>query len=237
MRSAITIVILLLATLPALAQTQPPAYPREMQTISVTGTGRVTLAPDRVSFTVGVETNAADVTEAVEQSNRKTADVIAALKRAGVGEKEIRTSNFSIFPQQDYQEGRRPRIVGYQVVNNITVTRDKTADVGRLLEAAINAGANQVHGIGFSVADPARGRDQGLQAAFNDARAKAALLAKAAGRTLGEAIAIVEGSAPQPPMPFYGRAVAMEAKVSGPVPVEQGTDELSYTISAVFELR
>lgn len=237
MKPALATAILLFSALPAIAQTQPPAYPKEMQTISVTGTGRVTLAPDRVSFTVGVETTAATVTEAVDQNNRKTGDVIAALKRAGVGEKEIRTSNFSIFPQQDYQEGRRPRIVGYQVVNNITVTRDKTSDVGRLLEAAINAGANQVHGIGFSVADSARGRDQGLQAAFNDARAKATVLAKAAGRTLGEAIAIVEGSAPQPPVPYYGRAVAMEAKVAGPVPVEQGTDELSYTISAVFELR
>lgn len=228
---------LVLAALPVAAQTQTPATPPPMETISVTGVGRVSLTPDRVSFTVGVETIAPSVTEAVQQNNRLTSEVTAALKKAGATEREIRTSNFSIFPQQDYQEGRpRPRIIGYQVVNNVTVTRSSTTDVGRLLQVAIEAGANQVHGVGFTVADQTRGRDQGLRLAFEDARQKAMHLAQAAGRTLGRALAITEGAAPQPPIPMYGKVAVAEARV-GPVPVEQGTDEREFTISVVFELK
>ena len=169
------------------------------------------------------------------------ARLAVALKKAGAQEKEIRTSSFSIYPQQDYsqqQQGKLPRLIGYQVSNSITVTKKQIADAGKLLQAAISAGVNQSSGLSFSVSDPGRGRDEGLRAAFADARAKATLLAQAAGRTLGPAMAITEGgsSNPQPPRPMLGRVMAAQV-VSEPVPVESGSEELSFTVSVVFALR
>jgi uncharacterized protein YggE len=240
MKRFLTILVVTVAATAAFAQ--PTTAPREpagmFQTITVSGTGKSTVAPDRFTFTVGVQTVGNTVDEAVSQNNQRTAAVIAAIKAAGARAEDIQTSNFNIWPQQDYQEGRLPRILGYQVTNNVTVRSTKIADAGRLLGIAIGAGVNTSSGINFEVSDPARGRDQGLGAAFADARAKAALLAKAAGRTLGPAIFISEGVqvSPQPyPMP---RAMAMEARAaSADVPVESGTQELSYTVTVTFDLQ
>jgi uncharacterized protein YggE len=210
------------------------------ETVSVTGTGHVMLTPDRYTFTVGVQTIATTVDDAVRENNTRVSAVIAALKRAGAQENEIRTSNFSIWPQQDYQQGQTPRITGYQVTNSITVRRDKIGDAGKLLQAAVSAGVNTSTGLQFEVSDPTRGRDEGLRAAFSDAKAKATVLAIASGRTLGRALMINEGNVPQPPIP---RPMAMRAGVaagviqSAEVPVESGTQELTFTVSAAFELR
>ncbi|HEY0370655.1 MAG TPA: SIMPL domain-containing protein [Thermoanaerobaculia bacterium] len=219
----------------ALAQPQPQP---PMETVTVTGNGHAVVTPDRFTFQVGVQTVAATVDEAVTENNRRVATVIAALKKAGAQDKDIQTSQFSIYPQQDYQQGKLPRILGYQVSNNITVRSVKVGDAGRLLGIAVNAGVNTSSGINFEVSDPARGRDQGLRAAFEDARAKAALLAQAAGRTLGRAIEISEGqrATQEPPRPMM-RTMAMEAQVAGDVPVESGSQEVGYVVTVTFELR
>jgi uncharacterized protein YggE len=218
----------------ALAQPQPP-----LETVTVSGTGRATVTPDRFTFSVGVQTVAGTVDEAVSENNRRVASVIAALKKAGAQDKDIQTSQFSIYPQQDYQQGKLPRILGYQVSNNISVRSAKVGDAGRLLGIAVAAGVNNSSGINFEVSDPSRGRDEGLRAAFNDAKAKAALLAQAAGRTLGRAVEINEGTGGReiPPRPMVGRAMAMEAQVAADVPVESGSQEVTYTVTVSFELR
>lgn len=224
----------------ALAQ-QPsttPVTPQLVESVSVTGLGKVTTVPDRFTFTLGVQTVAPTVDEAVAENNRRVQAVLAALKRAGAADKDLQTSNFNIFPQQDYQEGRLPRILGYQVSNSITVRSEKIDQAGKLLGVGIGAGVNTSSGLQFQVADPAAGRERGLRAAYEDARAKASLLAQAAGRTLGRAIVISEGAQHMspPPQPMM-RAMAMEARVSQDVPVEAGTEELSFTVSVTFELR
>ena len=223
----------------ALAQVSPtPVTPQLVESVSVTGMGKVMTVPDRFTFTLGVQTVAPTVDEAVTENNRRVQAVIAALKRAGAADKDIQTANFNIYPQQDYQEGRLPRILGYQVSNSITVRSDKIADAGRLLGVGIGAGVNTSSGLQFQVADPAAGRERGLRAAYDDARAKASLLAQAAGRTLGRAMVISEGvQHTAPPQPMM-RSMAMEARVAqADVPVEAGTEELSFTVSVTFELR
>ena len=207
-------------------------------TVTVSGTGRVSVTPDRFSFFVGVQTMGPSVDAAVAENNRRTAAVIAALKKAGARDQDIQTSQFSIYPQQDYQEGKPPRILGYQVTNNVTVRSEKVGDAGRLLGIAVAAGVNNSSGINFEVSDPARGRDEGLRAAFADARAKAALLAQASGRTLGRAVTITEGTQHTPPPMPMQRAMAMEARVANAdVPVEAGTSQVTYVVTATFELQ
>ena len=235
---------LLLFALAASAQTPPIQNPREaafLETVSVTGTGRVRLEPDRVTFTIGVETVAPTVDDAVKENNTKVAQVLSALRRAGAKDSEVTTSNFSIYPQQEYRERERPRIIGYQVSNTVTVMRDNPTDAGKLLQAAISAGVNTASGLNFLIADPARGRESGLKSAFADARAKAETLAQAAGRRVGRALSITEGSATHPTQPpvFRGQMVtmAMKAEAQQDVPVSQGSEERVFTVSVIFELR
>ena len=218
--------------------TQAPRESGYEETISVTGTGRAQLAPDRFSFTAGVRTTAPTVEDAVNQNNTKTANVIAALKRAGATDQEVRTSNFSIYPQQVYEQNQPPRVTGYQVFNSVTVTKKDPAAAGKLLQAAIGAGVNEASSLNFEVSDLSRGRDQGLKAAYDDARAKAALLAQAAGRTLGRALVITEGAQVYQPRPVpQVRTMQMKAEAVADVPVETGTNELSYTVSVIFALQ
>jgi uncharacterized protein YggE len=214
------------------------AQPVTPESVTVTGTGRVTLRPDRFTFNVGVQTISPTLDEAVNENNRRVAAVVAALKKAGASDADIRTAGFTLYPQQDYQQGKLPRIVGYQVSNNITVTRAAVADAGRLLEIAVNAGVNQASSIDFQVSDPKRGRDEGLRAAFDDARSKATLLAQAAGRTLGRALTISEGAQAAPPRPYMeSQAMMKSAAVVSDVPIEGGTQDSVFTVSVVFELR
>ncbi len=238
-RILLSLLIFLGIAIPVLGEDISP-IPRlaaSVETISVSGLGKVTLTPDRVVFTVGVQTSAVTVEDAVNKNNAKITQVIAALKNAKALDAEIRTSNFSINPLQEYKDGKAPRVVGYQVSNDITVTRDKVGDAGKLLQAAISAGVNQASGLVFTVADPTRGRDEALKKSFEDARAKAEILAQAAKRTLGRAISITEGTAPQmPPSPIMARVQMIESKVSD-VPVSQGTEELNFTVSVIFELQ
>jgi len=233
------LMIVLAMALPVAAQNPVPPLPSaDPDTISVTGMGRVNLVPDRFSFNVGVQTTAPTVEEAVNQNNARIVAVIAALKKSGATSEEIQTSNFNIYPQQDYEQGKAPRVVGYQVSNSVTVTKKQIADAGRLLQVAIAGGVNQTSGLTFSVSDPARGRDQGLRSAFEDAKAKAALLAQAAGRTLGQAISIIEGSSPSmPPRPMPMVRSMMAKAEASEVPVESGSDERSFTVSVIFTMR
>jgi uncharacterized protein YggE len=182
------------------AETKPPREPAPVDTISVTGTARVSTTPDHFSFNVSVQTISPTVEEAVNENNAKVANVIAALKNAGAEPYEIRTSNFSIYSQQDYsqqQQGKLPRLLGYQVSNSIEVKKREIASAGKLLQAAISAGVNQSSGLSFGV-DEFRARTDGLRAAFEDALFKANVPADAARRTLGHALAITEGGASNP---------------------------------------
>jgi uncharacterized protein YggE len=239
MKHLIVSLLLACGAMTLAAQTPPAPRPPQLyaETVSVSGSARVGVTPDRVTFNVGVQTDAPTVDAAVAENSRRTADVLAALKKGGARPEEIQTSNFSINPLQDYTNGQRPRITGYQVMNNITVTRNNPADASRLLQAAVNAGVNQASGLSFIVSDPAKGRDEGLRKAFADARSKADLLAQAAGRKLGRALMIGEGSPgfqPPPPMPMVR---AMSAKMEAPdVPVESGQNELDFQVSVTFAL-
>ncbi|MCU1347923.1 MAG: hypothetical protein JWO56_953 [Acidobacteria bacterium] len=223
---------------PSRPMPMPMPMPSMPETITVGGTGKVSLVPDRVTFTVGVQSVAPTVDQAVNDNNQRVAAVVAALKKAGAADKEIRTANFTIFPQQDYTQGQLPRILGYQVSNNVTVTRENVADAGRLLQATVNAGVNTSSGLSFVVSNPTRGRAEGLKSAFDDARAKATILAQAAGRTLGRAMIITEGgqAAPPQPYPMAVRAMSKSAEVSE-VPVEAGNEELAFAVSVTFEVK
>ena len=205
-----------------------PAF-AEQRTITISGSGRVAVAPDRVSFTVGVTTQKATVPDAARENSDKTARVIAALKSRGVTPAEVQTSNFGI--QQVFESGKL--VDRYLVSNDVTVTRNDVANISELLQAAVDAGANQARGLRAFVADPGPARDRALDLAYRDAHARAEKLAAAAGRTLGDVLTITTEQASTPP-----RVGAEFATVTalGP-PIENGTTQVIASVVVTFELK
>ncbi len=198
--------------------------------ITVTGTARVRVPPDRVAFSVGVETRGPSVAQAFESNRKKLGAVVGALTAKGVQPKEIQTSNLEISSRDE--QGRR--LVGYRVSAVVTVTKNDTQTVGDLLQAAISAGANQAGNLGFSVTDPAQFRSRGLELAFQDARGKAEALAGLAKRTLGQVLMVTEANP-------WGRTGLENNLASlgyvGGGGVQSGSEEVTFAITVVFELK
>jgi uncharacterized protein len=196
------------------------------KTITVTGNGSVTTVPDTASFSFTVDTRAKTATAALAQNSTETAAVIAAVKAQGIGADDIQTSQVSLSPQTS-DDGTT--IVGYVASNTITVKTD-LARSGKLVDAAVGAGATGVGGPSLSRSDQAALYRDALKKAVADAKLKAEALADAAGLTLGAVQTVAEGSTASPPVPF----AASKAADSG-VPIEPGTQEIDATATVTYE--
>lgn len=192
--------------------------------ITVLGTGSANVTPDRASFTFGTVSQAATANAALAASSQSVARVIAALKKAGVAQADIQTSDVSLSPRMN-ENGND--IVGYTASNTVTATIRKIGDAGDVVDAAVGAGANQVYGPNLLASDQDAVYRTALKAAVAEARAKAETLAAASNSTLGKITAIVEGGGPTP-MPL-----AVGTKDSS-VPIEPGTQKIEASVSVTF---
>ena len=223
-------VVLLLITAAAV-EAQPVCSAGSVRNIGATGTATLKLRPDRVAFSVGVETTAPTVAQAMAGNTSKLAAVLAALKAKGVAPQEVQTSQFEVGPSRD-DNGKKGS--GFQVSNRVSVTRDDPADAGALLQAAVNAGANQAGGFRLFVADSSKHRDRGLELAFEDARAKAVKLAALSGGILAGVICAAEGG--YSTTGFAGVTETIQVSAESPA-IEAGVEEVSFSIYVVFELK
>jgi uncharacterized protein len=199
------------------------------RSVTVNGSVTLSLVPDRVTFSVGVETDAPNVAEAFKGNTEKLNSVIAALKQRGVKPSEIQTSNFGITSRD--QEGRK--LPGYRVTNLVTVTRENFGSVGELLHAAVEKGANEAGSLHFVVSNQKEAELRGLELAFQNARSKAEKLAVLSGKVLGEVVCVSEQGFYQ----TYG-LVAESITVTADAPsIETGMQQLSFRVGAVFELK
>jgi uncharacterized protein YggE len=204
--------------------------------VYVSGTGKVRLKPNIATTSIGVEITAGTLAEATIQANAKMNEIIGKLKGLGIADKDIQTTSYNIYPiTQQPKPGVTPTISGYRVNNQLSVTIRKIDDVGKVLDAVVAAGANNVYGISFSVDDPATYQQQARAAAIKDAQDKAAQLAKAANVTLGKVITINEGAAS--PGPLYRAAAAPALAAGAEVPVETGELEISVTVEMRFAVQ
>ena len=205
------------------------------RTITLSGTGETNAAPDLARVTSGVQTEALTAREALTENNRAMAAVIEGLKQAGIAEKDIQTSNFSVGPRYEYPPNARPMLVGYQVSNTVTITVHDLAKIGETLDRIVTLGSNTIHGIGFSIDDPEALEDEARRLALADARRKAELYAAAGGFRLGRILTVAESSrgGPQPPVP-YMRAAKMDAGES--VPIQGGEQSVGIQVSATWEI-
>jgi uncharacterized protein len=234
-RTVLAALAVLLISAVASAQPQKPSTEAMPRLIVVHGHGEAAGRPDRAVVTVGVETQAATAGAALAENNKKTAALVAAVKQAGVGDGDVQTTSFSVFPfYGEGRAGKEPVIMGYRVVNELTVRAKDVAGVGALLDKLVSTGANQVRGVSFSIADPTKLGDEARKRAMQDAERKARQLAELAGAQLGAVHSVREdvgGGGPVLPM----RMMA-EAKQSS-VPLEAGESVVAADVEAAWMIR
>jgi uncharacterized protein len=219
--------------------TEDQSVDKVTRTINVTGTGKVYLTPDIAYVSIGVHTENKDATKAVADNNTKSQAVKDALINLGIETKDIQTTNFSIYPQQQYdQQGKPTGDINYVVDNSIYVTVRDITKIGEVLDTSVKAGANSINGIQFDVVDRTKALSDARKLAVADAQAQAEELAQAAGVTLG-AVQTINTSGSSTPVPIYEKAygggVAMAAAPS--VPVSPGQMTLQTDVYMVFEIR
>lgn len=230
----------------AYAQATPPTVeaqgedtaPQVNRTLNVNGSGKVTLTPDVAYITIGVHTEGPSATEAMADNNKQAEAVIGVLKGQGIADKDIQTTNLSIYPQQIYDDQGKPTgEIRYTVDNSVYVTLRDITTVGDVLDAVVKAGANTISGIQFDVSEKSAALSTARAAAVADAKAKAEELAKAAGVTLGQVQTISEYTATNP-IPMYDMRVSGAAMAeAASVPVQAGQMLLTMEVNIVYEIR
>ena len=207
--------------------------------ITVSGQGEASGTPDQAELSAGVVTQGATAADALAANSRAMNAVFDALKRAGIPDKSIQTSNFSVAPQYTpYKPDSTepPRIIGYQVSNSVTVKVSDLKKLGPDLDALVSSGANQVSGVNFSIAGTKTLAQEARADAVKDAMAHAETYAKAAGVELGRVMSISEGGGYTPgPMPMM--AMRMEAAAAPPPPMAEGEQTIVANVTMTFEIK
>lgn len=228
--------ILTLATVLALAVTGEAAD--EPPTIRVSGTGRVSAAPDMAEISIGVSSSGKTAQVALTKNVTEMTNLMNAFKVKEIADKDIQTSQIQV--QQIYEndpQTRTQRAIGYSVTNTVTVRVRKIAELGSLLDAVVQAGANQIYGVSFRISETEKLLDQARVKAVADAKRKALQLANEAGVELGAIRNIVEADGFMPsPMPMsFGRGM-MAAPAAAPMPISAGEQDLSVTVNVSFAI-
>ncbi|HEY1632417.1 MAG TPA: SIMPL domain-containing protein [Rhizomicrobium sp.] len=219
-----------------LAAASPALAADEPHIITVTGQGLAKATPDEAMLSAGVQTNARTAATALADNARAMNAVMATLKNAGIPERDIQTSGFSVAPQysQNNNANTAPHLAGYQVSNTVTVVVENIDKTGPVLDALVASGANSIGDIDFAIKDTKALLNDARAAAVADATARAQLLAHAAGVTLGPIMSISESSAA--PMLPMGRARAMTVAMSAPTPVAAGQESVTADVTITWEI-
>lgn len=220
---------------PAMAQQNPPG--QQSPRISVTGEGEVAVAPDMAILNLSVLREGETARAALTANSEAMKQVLAALKEAGVAERDLQTSGLSIqprFAQPGKERNIEPKITGYSVSNGLTVRVRKLTDAGAILDKAVTLGVNQGGGIVFVKDDLKPTLTEARKLAVADAVARAKTLAEAADIKLGRILTIEEQSNLPRPMPFGGpmRMAASDASV----PLAAGENSYRTQVNVVFEI-
>jgi uncharacterized protein YggE len=204
------------------------------RTVTVSGVGTVRTAPDVLTLSLGVQVRGSTAREALSQANERTQSAIAALKEGGVADRDLATTNISIWPQYG-NDGRR--VEAYQAQNTLTVRLRQVGEAGSLLDRVAGLVGDDIviNGISFAVDEPEGHLSEARAAAMASARAKADQLAAAAGAEVGKVVAIVEGGGGGGWTP-YPKAARLALAAAESVPIEAGETELSVSVSVTYRL-
>jgi uncharacterized protein len=202
-----------------------------VQGITVVGTGTADVVPDIGDWSFGVQSDAATASAALSTNAAAMKKVIDALKKAGVAGDDIRTQEVSLYPQTS-SDGRT--ITGYDASNTVTATIRHLGQAGRVVDAAVSAGANNVYGPDMRPSDTDGAYREAVDKAFDDARAHAEAIAAKAGVSLGAPVSIAEGGGYVPGPVAYDQVATMSAADSAPV--EPGKQQVSASLTVTFAI-
>jgi len=204
--------------------------------LDIVASGDVSAVPDIATVGAGVVTQAPTAAAAMSENASRTAATVAAIRKAGVADRDIQTTSVSLSPQYRYADNQPPVITGYQASSRVSVRFRDIKKAGPILDSLVAAGANQIDGPTLSIDKPEPLLDQARQKAVAEARARADLYAKAAGLSVKRIVAISEGSfeAPMPPRPMM--MMAARSKEAVDTSIEAGEQKLSISLSVTFEL-
>lgn len=237
--AALSAAVLLGAPMSAPAQPQSStgyAVPADGTLLSVSASGESKRVPDVATISTGVVTQAADANAAMRANAVQMDKVMAAIRAAGIAERDVQTSGINLNPQYRYAENQPPTITGYQASNTVNVKVRDLSKLGRVLDAFVASGANQVNGPSFEVDKPEEAYDEARLAALQKAQARAKTYADALGLRVRRIVSISEGGASFPrPMPMM-RAMAADAYAGKETSVSPGETALSVNIDVVFDL-
>jgi len=221
---------------PAAAQTQPATIILDGTRLDVVATGEVSRVPDVARITAGVVTVAPTATAALAQNATQMASVRAALKRAGIADRDIQTSSINLYPdyRQD-QQGNNPQITGYRASNEVSVRFRDIAATGKILDALVAQGANQINGPMLTIDKPEAALDEARTQALANARARAELYARALGKRVGRILSISEAGANYAP-PVIMMRQAARGSAADSTSVDPGEQSVAISLSVSFEL-
>lgn len=207
---------------------------RRVTRVMVGGDSIVQAQPDTAILTLSVVTQARRAIDAQQENATKTDAVVRALKAAAGTGAEVKTSGYSLQPQRMYKEGQPPTITGYEARNSVTVTTGELNKVGNIIDAAAQAGSNDISGIAFTLRQDRQARDQALSEATKEAMNKARVIATALGGRVVRVIEVQEDGL-RPPVPIY-QTEALMAKRDVSTPIEIGSLEITSRVQLIAEV-
>lgn len=224
----------------ALAHDPQPVIAVSSTLLTITAEGKSTRTPDQALFTAGVISGGKTASEALAANAAAMTKVIATLRKSGIADKDIQTSQISLNPVYGQpvigpngQVVQEPRIIGYQASNVVTICSRDIKSFGKVLDALVGSGANQVNGPTFQMSDPRAAMDEARGDAMKQTQARANLYAKAAGLRVVRIVSISEGGGYNPPQPVYAMAKLADASFS---PIAAGQVEAQVSVTVQFEL-
>ena len=227
--------ILFFVTATALAQqteTRPPRTPF----VTASADAVITAEPDQAEIDIGVVTQARNAPDAARENADKLARVMADVKKLlGPGD-EVKTASYSLNPNYRYPQGGKPEITGYTATNTLHVKTNSLQNVGKLIDAAMQSGANNINRLVFTLKDEQSAQLQALRLASEKAKAKAEEMAAALGLKMVRVLSITEGDRGFRPIPMPMARVSTEAMAAAPTPVEPGTIEVRSLVTVTGEL-
>ncbi|HEX5884482.1 MAG TPA: SIMPL domain-containing protein [Pyrinomonadaceae bacterium] len=208
---------------------------RRVTRVIVGGDSIVQAQPDTAILTISVVTQARRAIDAQQENATKTDAVVRALKAAAGTGAEVKTSGYSLQPQRIYKEGQPPTITGYEARNSVTVTTGELNKVGAIIDAAAQAGSNDISGIAFTLRQDRQARDQALSEATKEAMNKARVIATSLGGRVVRVVEVQEEGLQRPPVPLY-QTEAVMARRDVSTPIEIGSLEITSRVQLIAEV-
>ena len=238
--------LLFLSLAAATAMAVPAALPAQSSAIAqqslvtrldISATGTVSRVPDLAIISAGVVTKSATATGAIADNAARMERVRAALRRAGIADKDIQTSSINLNPDYRYENNQAPVLTGYQASNNVSVKFRDIRNSGKILDALVAEGANQLNGPSLTIDKPESAYDEARIKAIAAGRARAELYARSLGMRVVRLVAVSEGGGnyPRPPMPML--QMAAKAERSADTAIDPGSQDLEITLSMSFDLQ